>query len=33
MSRTKTIHPIPIHRLIGFLGGSGDRFGRRCASR
>jgi hypothetical protein len=33
MSRIRTIHPIPIHRFAGFLGGSGDRFGRRCASR
>jgi hypothetical protein len=33
MSRTMTIHPIPIRRFSGFLGGSGDRFGRRCASR
>jgi len=33
MSRTRTIPPIPIHRFTGFLGGSGDRFGRRCASR
>ena len=32
-SRTRTIHPIPIHRFDGFLGGSGDRFGRRRASR
>jgi hypothetical protein len=34
------IHPIPTHRFTGCLGGlvrmvtgSGDRFGRRCASR
>jgi hypothetical protein len=33
MSRTKRIHPVPIHRFTGFLGGSGDRFGKRCASR
>ena len=33
MSRTRMIHPIPIHRFAGFLGGSGDRFGSRCASR
>ena len=33
MSRTRMIHPIPIHRFTGFLGGSGDRFGRRRASR
>ena len=33
MSRTRMIPPIPIHRFTGFLGGSGDRFGRRCASR
>jgi hypothetical protein len=33
MSRTTMIHPTPIHRFTGFLGGPGDRFGRRCASR
>jgi hypothetical protein len=33
MSRTRMIHPIPIHRFTGFLGGYANRFGRRCASR
>ena len=33
LSKTTMIHPIPIHRFTGFPGGSGDRFGRRCASR
>jgi hypothetical protein len=33
MSRTTMIDPIPNHRFTGFLGGSGDRFGGRCASR
>ncbi len=33
MSRARMIHPIPIHRFTGFLGGPGDRFGRCCASR
>ena len=33
MNRTRMTPPIPIHRFTGFLGGSGDRFGRRCASR
>lgn len=33
VSRTRTSPPIPIHRFTGLLGGSGDRLGRRCASR
>jgi len=33
LSRARTIHPIPIRRFTGFLGGYADRFGRRCASR
>jgi len=33
VSRTRTSPPIPIHRFTGFLGGSGDRLDRRCASR
>jgi hypothetical protein len=33
LSRTRKTDPIPSHRFAGFLGGSGDRFGRRCASR
>lgn len=33
MNRTRMIHPIPIRRFTGFLGGYDDRFGRRCASR
>ena len=33
INRTVMIHPIPIHRFTGFLGGAGDRFGRRRASR
>jgi hypothetical protein len=32
-SRTKMVHATPIPRFTGFPGGSGNRFGRRCASR
>jgi hypothetical protein len=33
MSRIMMTHPIPIRRFTGFLGGPGDRLGRRRASR
>ena len=32
-SRTRMIYATPIPRFTGFMGGSGDRFDRHCASR